>query len=140
MRRLNKRYDPIGPRSAKVILQKLLSIQPVQVASLRKATERFEEQFSEYSFRSKSQLSEYIRMVILEHMLAEPLKTHRSVNSDRLSIYELLRAEIPKYAEITGQDNLGNEGLRETRAILVDALTMKGDKGKCKHKGRWKGT
>ena len=106
LRRINYRYDPTGPRSAKSALQKMMATGAVTLSELNSAVATLEKQFEDYRSRSGREVPEDIRMVVLEQLLAEPLKTHCSLNWERLATYELLRAEIVKYAERTRQDNL----------------------------------
>ena len=48
LRRLYNRYDPTGPRSAKIVLKKILSVKPVPVKNLRIAVEDLERLYEEY--------------------------------------------------------------------------------------------
>ena len=68
-------------------------------------------------------------MVIIEQLLMDPIKTHVSLNSDRLDTYESLRGEIMKYAE----------RIHEERCVAGGAVPMDVDalaKGKSKGKGK----
>ena len=113
LRRINNRYDPVGPRSAKVILQKLMATGSVKTERLRTEIERVEKAFEEYRTRADNALGEDLRMVIIEQLLMDPIKTHVSLNSDRLDTYETLRSEIMKYAEHMYQRQVGPSGAKE---------------------------
>ena len=109
-RRLCSRYDPTGPRSAKAILQRLFSTKAVPSHELKTAIEKLETQYSEYRLRAGRELAEDLRMLIVEQLLPEPIKTHCSLNSDRLSDYQKLRDEVVKYSERMTAEMLSGSG------------------------------
>eukprot|EP00971_Amphidinium_carterae_P346614 6488197-Amphidinium_carterae.1 len=93
LRRLNNRYDPLGQRAAKNLLSKILQTRPVAITQLRREMEQLERWEDEYHTRTGTDLQEDLKMLALEQLVQEPLKTHLSLNSERLSSYTLLRQE-----------------------------------------------
>ena len=132
-RKLNDRYDPLGPRAAKSLLQRILGVSISPLHEVRLNVERVERLMDEYRLRTGNPLGEDIRMVVLESLLPEPLKTHVSLNAPRLSSYPLLRDEVVRYAEKVEQD------LKASGAapMELDLVVQKG-KGKGKSKGKGK--
>ena len=133
-RRLVHRFDPSGPRSSKQLLQRLMTTKPVEISKVRSAVEELEKHFADYAVRAQQELPEELRIVILDQLLMDPLRTHITLNGDRLKTYDLVRAEVMLYAERIAQEardatptpmEIGN----------VDAL----QKGKGKAKGKGKG-
>ncbi len=133
MRRLNQRYDPVGPLSSKLILQKLMSTKPVGSTELRSSLEQTEKSFLEYEQRSGNALPEDMQLVVVEQLLSDPIKTHVALNSERLGTLAALRTEILKYADRISQERTIGGG---ASPMEVDALTWKG-KGKGKGKGKY---
>ena len=74
MRRLNNRFDPVGPRSAKSHLQQIMATKAVAIAELRTAVEKLERKFEDYKLRAGTPLAEDVRMVILEQLLVDPIR------------------------------------------------------------------
>ena len=114
LRRLNDRYDPLGPRASNSLLTKILATKAVEISGLRREIENVERLCLEYETRTGTPLAEDLRMVVVEQLLKEPLKTHVNLNTDRLSTYPLLRSEIMKYAERIEHDN------RQEGPMLMD--------------------
>eukprot|EP00971_Amphidinium_carterae_P154278 3059723-Amphidinium_carterae.1 len=94
LRRLNDRFDPLGPRAAKTLLHKILSTKSVPILQLRSALEEVKKHCEEYRVRTGNALAEDLKMVVVEQLLQEPLRTHISLNTDRLATYTTLRAEV----------------------------------------------
>ena len=137
MRRLNQRYDPVGPLSSKLILQRLMSTKSVPSTELRTALEYVEKSFLEYEQRSGHALPADMQLVVVEQLLSEPIKTHVALNGERLSTLPILRAEILKYADRISQERTMSGG---SSPMEVDALTWQKGKGKWpKGKGKGKG-
>ncbi len=134
MRRLNQRYDPVGPLSSKLILQKLMSTKPVGSTELRSSLEQIEKAFLEYEQRSGNALPEDMQLVVVEQLLSDPIKTHVALNSDRLGTLAALRVEILKYADRISQERTISGG---ASPMEVDVLTWQ--KGKSKGRGKGKG-
>mgnify|MGYP000606469919 FL=1 len=131
MRRLNQRYDPVGPLSSKLILQKLMSTKPVGSTDLRSSLEQTEKSFLEYEQRSGNALPEDMQLVVVEQLLSDPIKTHVALNSERLGSLAALRTEILKYADRISQERTIGGG---ASPMEVDALTWWKGKGKGKEK------
>ena len=98
-RRINHRYDPTGPRSARLVLRRIVNARPVEAAGLRGAVETMEECFREYAARSNAVLPEALRMTFLEQLLSGDIARHVELNCESLNTYDRLRAEIWRYAE-----------------------------------------
>ena len=107
LRRLYNRYDPTGPRSAKIVLKKILAVKPVPVKNLRIAIEELEKLYEEYEGRAGSVLQEDLRMQCLEQLLEGPLAQHIDLNAGAYPSYSALRGEIWRYAERTAQLDSG---------------------------------
>ena len=135
MRRLNQRYDPVGPLSSKLILQRLMSTKSVPSTELRTALEYVEKSFLEYEQRSGHALPDDMQLVVVEQLLSEPIKTHVALNGERLSTLPILRAEILKYADRISLERTMSGG---ASPMEVDALTWPKGKGKWP-KGKGKG-
>ena len=103
MRRLNQRYDPVGPLSSKLILQQLMSTKPVGSTELRSSLEQIEKAFLEYEQRSGNALPEDMQLVVVEQLPSVPIKTHVALKSDRVGTLATLRVEILKYAARSSQ-------------------------------------
>ena len=131
-RRLSDGYDPLGPRAAKSLLHKILSTKTCLIGEVRNNIEQFERHVSEYKLQAGVDIQEEIRVVCLEQMLPEPLKTRVSLNSERLSSYTLLRAEVMRYTERLDQESK----LRTCKPMDVDELAKGKGKGKSKGKGK----
>jgi hypothetical protein len=82
MRRLNQRYDPVGPLSSKIILQRLMSTKAVPITDLRTSLEHVEKSFLEYEQRSGHALTDDLQLVVVEQLLSEPIKTHVALNGE----------------------------------------------------------
>lgn len=142
-RRLCNRYDPTGPRSAKVILQRILSSKAVPAYELKTGIEKLEAQFEEYKIRASRELTEDLRMLVIEQILPEPIKTHIALNADRLSEYGLMRDEIVKYSERMAQDRLLGSGaapmdIGEVGQASANKGPGKGKfEGECRSCGKW---
>ena len=104
LRRLNNRYDPVGLRAAKNLLAKILGLKSVSTSHLRAEIEQMERWCAEYHIRTGTTLAEDLRMLVLEQLVQERLKTHVSLNVDRLISYAALRAEVIKSAEKVEQE------------------------------------
>ena len=128
-RRLNCRYDPGGPRSAKAILQRLMtSTKMIAARELKTAIETTERLFTDYEIRSGKALQEDLKMLVVEEMLPEPIKSHAAMNSEKLNTYQLLREEVVRYSERITQEHLLGSG-----ATPMD-IGMVAGKGKGKGK------
>ncbi len=135
MRRLNHRYDPTGPRSSKMLLSQIMNTSRVKIGELVSAVERLEKQFEEYRARSGSELPEEIRMVVLEQMLMDPIKTHCSLGSEQLDTHAKLRKEVVTYAERIAQENL-TIGSGAT-PMDINQLDTRRFNGYCNYCGAW---
>ena len=93
LRRLYHRYDPTGPRSAKVVLKRILSVKSVPVRNLRIAIEELERLYEEYEGRAGVTLQEDLRMQCLEQLLEGPLAQHIDLNAGVHSSYSALRGK-----------------------------------------------
>ena len=107
LRRLYHRYDPTGPRSAKVVLKRILSVKSVPVRNLRIAIEELERLYEEYEGRAGVTLQEDLRMQCLEQLLEGPLAQHIDLNAGAYPSYSALRGEIWRYAERIAQLDTG---------------------------------
>eukprot|EP00971_Amphidinium_carterae_P205210 4072578-Amphidinium_carterae.1 len=76
LRRLNDRYDPLGPRAAKTLLSKILGGKPVHVSHLRLNIEELEKWCEGYHIRTGAPLAEDLLVLVLEQLLLDPWKTH----------------------------------------------------------------
>ena len=101
--RLNNRYDPTGPRSAKMVLKRMLSVKPVPIKHLRNAIEELEKLYDEYEGRSGHSLQEYLKMQCLEQLLDERLSLHIDLNAGLFPTYAQLRVEVWRFAERQAQ-------------------------------------
>lgn len=134
LRRLNSRYDPRGPRTTRLLLQKMVSSKPVPLTQLRTTIEEQEQWATEYELRSGTKLQEELKSVALESLLMEPLKTHIRLNSERYSTYSLLSKEVVSYDEKASQEKLvGSSG---ASPMEVNALSHGASKSKGKDKNR----
>ena len=106
-RRLNNRYDPTGPRSAKMVLKRMLSLKAVTTKQLRSAIEELEKLYDEYEGRSGHSLQEDLKMQCLEQLLDERLALHIDLNAGLFPTYSQLRAEVWRFAERQAQVDTG---------------------------------
>ena len=120
MRRLNQRYDPVGPLSSKLIVQRLMSTKAVPITDLRTSLEHVEKSFLGYEQRSGHALTDDLQRVVVQQLLSEPIKTHVALNGERLSTLPTLRAEILKYADRVSQERTMSGG---ASPMEVDAMT-----------------
>ena len=116
-RRLNNRYDPTGPRSAKMVLKRMLSVKAVPIKHLRNSIEELEKLFDEYEGRSGHSLQEDLKMQCLEQLLDERLSLHIDLNAGLFPTYGALRAEVWRFAERQAQVETGPSPM-EIGAVL----------------------
>ena len=65
-------------------MQRLFQTSVARPTDLKATVEKMEAQFEEYRSRSGRELAEDLRMMLVEQALPEPIRTHVSLNAERL--------------------------------------------------------
>merc|ERR1711873_325514 len=105
-------YDPTGPRTARLVLRRIVNTKPVAIGNLRSGMETLEESFREYAARANEPLPESLRMAFLEQLLCGNIATHVDLNYETFPTYDALRHEVWKYAERIGEGARGHDPMQ----------------------------
>ena len=98
-RRLSKRFDPQTDSRKRTLMSKILNPGQVTLKDLSDHIETWEKDLIVFEQRSGEDISDTIKIGILQELCPEALKEHLMLNASRFNTYDTVRLEIMNYLE-----------------------------------------